>query len=447
MQFGRFPRVAWRGLQLLGLFLLAGSNGCQPTTEEKPSPTLPSLPTQDVVLYEVFVPRASAAGTFDGLIPRLDSLRALGVNTLWLMPVHPTGASGSPYCVRDYQAINPEMGTLASFDRLVAAAHARGLRVLLDWVANHTAWNHAWLQQHPEWYTHDAAGRVVSPLPQWADVADLNYNQPELRQEMIRQMRFWVEQHRVDGFRCDAADMVPSDFWQQALEQLRVSNPALLWLAEGEQLTHYGAGFQLIFGWQFYAQLKAVFGQGASAATLTVAHEQELQDVPAGRFRLRFTTNHDEASWDKPPAALFGGADGAAAAYVATLAYGAVPLLYNGQEAGDPVRLGEPKRPINWTADPGTTRFFRQLLRAYQASPALRAGSLRSFSLSPDAVAVERTTASERVAVVVNVRNYPLQVSLPTAWRGGRNLLTRQPFAPGPTLSLPAYGYAVWQQQ
>lgn len=436
-------RTLWCWLSALSLAACQADSAPEPT----PAPaSLPPLAPRDVVLYEVFVPRFSPAGTFDGMIPRLDSLRTLGVNTIWLMPVHPTGAGGSPYCVRDYAAINPEMGDVSGFDRLVAAAHARGQRVLLDWVANHTAWNHAWMQQHPEWYTHDATGQIVSPLPQWTDVADLNYDQPALRQAMIGQMRFWVQQHHVDGFRCDAADMVPDDFWQQAIRDLSATRPDLLWLAEGEKPTHYRSGFQLTFGWSFYSALKKVFANGAATSTLTTAHQLEMQDVPAGSFRLRFTTNHDEASQDQPPAVLFGGPSGAAAAYVATLAYGAVPLLYNGQEANDPVLLGEPKRPVNWSRDLATTRFFRQLLPAYRATNALRDGTTTSFpQASADAVVVERTYGTERVAVVVNVRNRPVSVPLPGGWHGGKNLLTQQPFAPGATLPLPAYGYAIWQ--
>lgn len=425
------------------------------TTNQPPASAVTVAPG-DAVVYEAYVRDCSAAGTFDGLLPRLDSIKALGCNVLWLMPVHPfgqvrrVGSLGSPYAVRDYQAVNPEFGNLAAFDRLVAAAHAKNIAVVLDWVANHTAWDHAWVTQHPDWYTHDATGAIVPPIPEWQDVADLNYDQPELRREMIRSMRFWVQKHSVDGFRCDAADMVPSGFWKDAIDSLKAVRSNLFWLAEGGNSSHYGAGFQLAYGWDFYSSLKEVFNQGANTTTLTTTHNRELLGAPLGRYRLRFTSNHDFNFTEGPAPEVFRLHGAAQAAYVATLAYGATPLIYNGQEAGDPARLSLfEKQTIRWDAAPAVTTFYRRLLRLYNTMPALRTGTVSATSASPDVVAVLRTTPQQRAGVLVNVRSVPATVTVPATWQSlaWTDALTGQPVATTTSLTLPPYGYVIWRGQ
>ncbi|ALW85101.1 hypothetical protein AUC43_08360 [Hymenobacter sedentarius] len=436
----------------MALVVLASLAGCRAGGEEAPAPQptsispLPALAAQDVVLYEVFIADFSAAGTLDGMLPRLDSLKALGVNTLWLMPLHPT--HGSPYAVDDYGAVNREFGDMAAFDRLVAAAHQRGLRVMLDWVANHTSYYHPWILAHPDWYTRDATGQIVHPDPQWTDVADLNYREPALRQAMVAAIKSWVTQHAIDGFRCDAADLVPDDFWLPALSELRQANPNLFFLAEGRRTAHYASGFQLTFGWDFYSALQNVVVRRAPAASLAAAHAQEMQSVPAGAYRLRFTTNHDEVQ-AAPPAVRFGSEAAARAAYVATLAFGAAPLLYNGQEAGDPAQLNSPTRqPIRWSYDPSAGRFYRELLAAYNHLPALRAGPAEYFDQSPNAVVVRHRLNGQEVAVLVNLSNGPVSVALPTALQGAAwtDALTKIAVPGASVVALPAYGYLVWQR-
>lgn len=452
MAFIRLRRLS-PNPRLLLLLLLLGClwGGCQlnprlpdPADEFNLSP-LPALAARDAVLYEVFVPDFSQAGTFEGMLTRLDSLKALGVNTLWLMPLHPT--HGSPYAVDDYAAVNKDFGDFAAFDRLVAAAHQRGLRVLLDWVANHTSYYHPWIQQHPDWYTRDASGQIMHPVPAWTDVADLNYDQPALRTAMTAAMKDWVTHHAIDGFRCDAADMVPDDFWQNALYELKQANPNLFFLAEGSKTTHYAAGFQLTFGWDFYNALLSVMTRQTAAATLAAAHAQELQNVPAGSSRLRFVTNHDEVQGGAP-VARFGSEAAARAAYVATLAFGPAPLLYNGQEAGDPAQLNNPSRtPIRWGLDATASPFYRGLLTAYNAAPAWRTGPAEYFDQQPGTVVVRHRLGSKEVLVLANLRNTATIVPLPATLQGNwTNSLTRATVAAGSTVALPAYGSAVWQR-
>jgi glycosidase len=173
-------------------------------------------------IYEVNVRQHTAAGTFVALekdLPRIDSL---GIDILWLMPIHPIGelnrkgSLGSYYSVKNYVGVNPEFGTLADFKHLVATAHQLGMKVIIDWVGNHTAWDHPWMNQHPDWYTRDASGNVVPPVADWSDVADLNFDNQDMRKEMIRSLEFWVKECDIDGYRCDVAMMVPTDFWDEA---------------------------------------------------------------------------------------------------------------------------------------------------------------------------------------------------------------------------------------
>lgn len=422
-----------------------------------PAPTVPTamtVPGGDAVVYEAYVRSASPSGTFRGLAERLDSIRGLGCNVLWLMPIHPTGqlrragSLGSPYSIRDYQAVNPEFGTMADFDSLVSAAHRRGMAVVLDWVANHTAWDNPWITQHPDWYTRDAAGAIVPPQPTWQDVADLNYNAPALHVEMRKAMRYWVGQHAIDGFRCDYADGVPASFWTTTIDSLKQVRRNLFWLAEGSELRHYDSGFSLLYGWDFYTSLKQVLNSNANTAVLTATHGREMQGLTEGRYRLRFITNHDFTFTEGPPVTLYRSVAAARAAFVAMLAFGATPMLYNGQEADDPTRLNLFERStINWNTRSTTPAFYRTLLAAYDSLPALRTGSVLSPALSPDLVTVLRTSGTRQVAVLVNMRNRTTSVTLPADWQAKpwRDVFTGQSVSPSASLSLPAYGYLLWK--
>lgn len=456
----------WRSF--LAALLLIAVSGCASSCKKEtsipnivvppPAASAFAVPVGNAVVYEVYVRDFSAAGNFDGLTARLDSIKRLGCNVIWLMPVHPIGVAkrigslGSPYSVSNYKAVNSEYGTLVSFDRLVAAAHEKKMAVILDWVANHTAWDHDWITSHPDWYTHDSGGAIIPPKGTgWNDVADLNYDKPALRLAMIDGMRFWVKSHSVDGFRCDAADMVPPDFWKQAIDSMRLVRSNLFWLAEATNTNSYTAGFELTYGWEFYPALKQVFVDGNAVSTLTSTHNHEMTGVPAGNYRLRFTTNHDFTVTDGTPQQLYGSQDAANAAYVATIAYGATPLVYNGQDAGDATQLGLfEKATINWDASPATTFFYRRLLTAYDSLPALRTGLIQPIYTSPDVVSVLRTTATQRVAVFVNARNAAKTITIPASWPATTwaNALSGEAIpTTTTTLTLPAYGYAIWRSQ
>lgn len=408
-----------RPLPLLALLaLLTGCAGPDVPSAADRAP-VPD-PVEDAVIYEVFVRAFTPEGTLQALVPRLDELRELGVTTLWLMPIHPIGEErrkgtlGSPYSIRDYKAVDPAYGSVEDVRALVAAAHARGMTVILDLVANHTAWDHPWVTAHPEWYRRDASGAITHPPgTDWTDVAQLDHDHPEVRAALRRTMRFWVEDVGVDGFRADVAELVPADFWREAIAELRAIRPVLM-LAEGAAPWLHEVGFDLTYAWTTYHAKKRVW-QGAPADTLAALVLAEADRYPV-RQRLRFTTNHDETAWDDTPLALFGGTRGAQAAFVLAATLPGVPLVYNGQEVGDPQRIPLFERTtIDWAADPAMRAFTRDVLRLRAERVPLRRGSFEPIEhpAARDVLAFRRVHAGDTVTVVVNVRDRAVRTELP----------------------------------
>lgn len=402
--------------------------------------------TEDLVLYEVNL-RSFPGGDLNGVISRLDAIAELGVNVLWLMPIHPIGETNSvnsPYSVDDYKAIAAEYGNLDDLRLLVEEAHSRGMAVLLDWVANHTSWDHAWIEQHPEFYTQ-VGGEIISPAGTgWLDVADLNFDNDTMRIEMIRALKYWILVANVDGFRCDAADYVPFSFWSQALDTLRgMPDRNLLMLAEGGSSSHWTAGFDLNWGWNFYGALRQVFLEDRSAADLSGVHNSEYGSVGPGYHRLRFTTNHDESAWDATPPSVFGGQAPALAAYVASTFLGGVPLIYGSQEVGRESTVPFfSNSSINWSANPDVLAEYQRLMDAYSANPAWRSTALSDFS-TDDVLILERGSGSTRGAVLVNVRDSARSAPIPAAWQGlsAIDALDGSSLTLDSTLSLDAYTY------
>ncbi|MFH1213583.1 MAG: alpha-amylase family glycosyl hydrolase, partial [Candidatus Neomarinimicrobiota bacterium] len=268
-------------------------------------------------MYEVNIRAFSSTGTFQGVIDRLDSIKALGINTIWLMPIYPIGVKNSvnsPYCIKNYTEINPEFGLLDDFKTLVSEAHEKNMAVIIDWVANHTAWDNPWIT-NKSWYTQDEDGIIIYPAgTNWQDVADLNYSNQDMRKEMIKSMKYWIETADIDGFRCDAADYVPYNFWAQAIDSLYTIGKYLILLSEGSRNDHFTAGFQMNYGWDFYYNLVNVFNDDYSVTTIYNTHNTEYKNIPEGKHKLRFTTNHDESAWNETPVILFNGKKGALAA-------------------------------------------------------------------------------------------------------------------------------------
>jgi glycosidase len=369
--------------------------------------------TKDLAMYEVNMRAFSSEGTFKGVQARLDSVKALGINVLWLMPIHPVGVLnsvgqlGSPYSVKNYKEVNPEFGTLEDLQNLVKEAHNHNMAVIIDWVANHTAWDNPWITAHDDWYSKDGNGKITIPAgTNWADVADLNFDKPDMRISMINAMKYWVLRANIDGFRCDYADGVPYDFWKQATDSLKnVPNRKLVLLAEGSRSNHFQAGFQMNYGWDFYGQLKNTYKNNLSPNSIIASHNSEYNSVASGAAKLRFTTNHDESAWSDTPINLFGGQKGALSAFVLTAYLGGVPLLYSGQEVGRPDKTPFFSRsPINWNLNPDIAAEYKRLMAFRQASSAVKEGTIESFA-DANVVVFKKTIQTEEVLVLVNIRN------------------------------------------
>jgi glycosidase len=433
------------------VFLIGCNKEQSPTDEKPPNPQenpFTNVPdTRDIIMYEINERAFSQTGDFNGIVQRLDSIKALSVNVIWLMPIHPIGVIktvNSPYCVKNYLEVNPEFGTLADLKNLVKEAHKRDIAVIMDWVANHTAWDNPWIS-NTSWYTQVNGEIVHPPGTNWQDVADLNYNNAEMRQAMIAAMKYWITEVLIDGYRCDAADMVPFDFWQTALTTLNaIPDRKLIFLAEGARSDHFTAGFQMNFAWNFYNQIKNVFN-GQQAGSLFTTHNAEYNGIPAGKHKLRFTTNHDESAWDATPMTLFNGEKGAITASVITMYLGGVPLIYSSQEVGQVNTVPFfSNSPIDWTQHPEMLANYKKLLAFFNQSETLKSGTLTSYPHN-DVVSFKKKSGPEEILVMVNVRNSNKTYSLPpniqnSTWT---NVFTSEPVSLENQLILNSYSYLV----
>jgi glycosidase len=356
--------------------------------------------------------------------------------------------------VRDCRAVNPAYGNAADFRALVQAVHARGMRLILDWVPNHTAADHPWVRQHTDWYFRDARGEPSVPrdekgkLTDWTDVVQLDYGNPSVRREMIATMRYWLEEFGIDGFRMDVAGFLPYEFWREAVPALRTAVPRpILLLAEWGDLEMHRVGFDLTYGWDGYKRLKALW-RGEPASAFVQAELEDLRAMPAGGGRMRFTTNHDETAWDEPPLALFGGSAGARAAFAAIALLPGRPLLYNGQEVESPQKLGLFERePIVWNqagADQARA-FYQSVVKLARTEPGLLARELEPVTTSaPDDVIAYRRGD---LVVLVNARPRATRVVVRgKGIAGSRDLLTKQ-VQRGESVELPAFGTKVLKPQ
>ena len=411
----------------------------------------------DVVMYQVNPRVFAAENSFQAIINRLDSIEDLGVNMLWIMPIYPIGeekSKNSPYSVKDYKAVAPEYGTVDDLKELVESCHERGMGVILDWVANHTAWDNVWLQQHPDWYTHDSTGNIIYPPgTDWTDVADLNYDNKDMRAAMIDAMRYWVDSVGVDGFRCDVADQVPLDFWTECIDNLRAAAKPrnLIMLAEGANPDNLKAGFDLNYAWEFMGAIAEVMKGDAKVGKLLTVDKHEYENLDRGKFKLRFTTNHDEAT-KASPVKLYGGAKASMAAFVATTMLHGGMLVYGSQEVGYPETINFFHYvPVDWNANPGMRDEYKKLIAIYNEHPALRSsGKVIPFDDDENNVLiVDRVLNNDNVLVIVNVRDAAHQVELPAMWasKSVKNLFTGEQMQLSRHITLQPYQYLILGNQ
>src|SRR6266849_5168882 len=462
---------------LLAVIVAAASSGF--ALAQQPAKDLSKLPARparawvrDGVIYQIFPRAFSAEGNFNGITAQLDRLKELGVTIIWLMPIHPIGQEkkkgtiGSPYAVRDYYGINPDYGTKEDLKKLISDSHRRGMKVIIDIVANHTAWDSV-LMKHPDWYKHDASGKITYPYD-WFDIAALNYTNSQLRRYMTDMLKYWIREFDLDGFRCDVAGEVPTDFWENARAELDKIKPDIFMLAEAHKPDLQVKAFELDYSWPLHSALTGVL-QGRSRATdLREAWEKEYKDWPRGALHMRFSDNHDErraiARFGEP-AAL------AASALMFTL--DGVPLLYNGMEVGDTTESGAPalfeKLPVFWPIAerrPEFPRFYKQMIEQRRASSALRRGSLAWLRNSDEfqVLTFLRRSPEEEVLIAINFSSHPFFGTVEVANGDAYREITpyvgspQPPDAPAsanvgakraaglPAISLDAWGYRIFRR-
>ncbi len=372
---------------------------------------------QDADIYQVNIRAFSQAGNLQGVISRLDSIKALGVNVIYLMPIYPVGvvkSVNSPYCVKNYTTVGAEFGSLSDLQALVDGAHSRNMSVMLDWVANHTSWDNPWITQHKDWYQQDGSGNIISP-PGYNDVAQLNYNNASMRLTMIWDMKYWVYAANVDGFRCDFADNIPVDFWQQAIDTLHnIAAHKLLLLAEGSRSANFTAGFDYNFGFAFYGNLKNIYSNNTPATTIDNLNTSEYAAAVNGQQVVRYTNNHDVNSSDGTPLQLFGGKKGSLAAFVVAACMKSVPMIYDGQEVGMAAQIPFPFTTVkvNWADTMGITPYYKNIIAFRNNSEAVRRGLLTSYTNS-DVCAFTKIVTGDTVFVIDNLRNANVIFTLP----------------------------------
>ena len=322
---------------------------------------------RSAVVYEIFPRNFSEEGDFNAITARLDELKDLGVDILWLMPIHPTGEKmkkgsvGSPFAVRDFYAINPDYGTTNDFKRLIEEAHKRGMKLIIDIVAGQTAWDSVLMEQHPEFYLKDTNGAIIPPNPAWTDVAGLNYANPDVRRYMIDMMKYWLKDFGVDGFRCDVTPTVPLEFWEAARTELEKINPQVIILADaGAKPALLSKAFDVDSSWGLIGTVNNVMSSVVPASYIKEEWVSMDQQFPKGALHLRFTDSHEEIR----AVARFG-ITGALAAQVLMLTLDGVPLFYNGMEVGDATESADPalfeKMPVFW--HPGGRPPLRDIYR------------------------------------------------------------------------------------
>ena len=370
---------------------------------------------RSAVVYEIFPRNFSKEGDLNAITARLDELKDLGVDVLWLMPIHPIGEKmkkgsvGSPFAVRDFYAINPDYGTTNDFKRLIDEAHKRDMKLIMDIVAGQTAWDSV-LMEHPDFYKKDTNGAIIPPNPAWTDVAGLNYANPEVRRYMTEMMKYWLRDFGVDGFRCDVAPTVPVDFWEAARDELEKINPQVIILADaGAKPELLSKAFDVDSSWGFVYTLDGVMSSIVPVSYLKESWELTSKQFPKGALHMRFSDNHEQTR-----AVARHGMEGALAAQVLMLTLDGVPLFYNGMEAGDATESADPalfeKMPVFWHPGgrPPLRNIYRDLIKLRKKYAALYSGDVAWLqnTAATDVVSFLRKDQKDEFLVLINLTSH-----------------------------------------
>lgn len=448
-------------MKKLILLAIIGLGIASCTTQKNNSMELPEEWKHTTNIYEVNVRQYTEEGTFRAFEKEMPRLKEMGVKTLWFMPITPIsqqvkkGSMGSPYAAHDYTSINPEFGTMEDFKHMVDEAHKHGFKVIIDWVANHTGWDHVWTVSNPEYYLKDPDGKfhIASGME---DIIELDYKNPQMRNAMIEAMKFWVRETNIDGFRCDLASWVEVDFWEQARPEVEKVKP-LFWLGEFDELENpeYGKVFDASYVWSWMHKTEDYNKKNLPLSELKNLLKK-YSDIGDGSMRAWFTTNHDENSWNGTEYEKYG--DLAKPLAVFSVTWNGVPLMYSGQELPLKTKRLEffEKDPIPWTGTYELADFYKTLLNLKSKNPALRGGDpeVTTYLLETDAkdkiLAYVRKNGKDEVLTVLNMSKTPVNFRIKdTQLRGSfRNVFTgsRRDFTQDSGFSMQVGDYAVFEK-
>lgn len=401
-----------------------------PTTQNTPNTqTAKTLPewAKTANIYEVNVRQYTPEGTLQAFKSHLPRLAEMNVDILWFMPIQPIGKEnrkgelGSYYSISDYTAVNPNFGSVEDFQAIVEEAHQLGMHVVLDWVANHTSFDHVWVSEHPEFYTTDSLGNFPivaidndgNPTD-WTDVADLNYDAPGMRDAMYNAMNWWMINTGIDGFRCDVAGFVPYDFWSSTITSLREEHGDVFMLAEWEDPELIHAGFNAVYGWEFHHIMNEV-AQGHKTWEDVTAYLSKCDTVwPEGTMKMYFTTNHDENSWNGTVQERMG--DKGYAMYVlAFMMDRSFPLVYSGQEAGLNHRypfFSKDTVGVEYSGEHPEANFFRTLFDLKNHLPALSNagfGTPATYTVDGPQLTITKTSDDDSITAIINLETATVQ--------------------------------------
>lgn len=386
------------------------------------------------VLYELNIRQFTAEGTFNAAIERLPFLRSIGVDAIWLMPIYPIGVEGrkgslgSYYSIRDYKGVNSEFGTEDDLRAFISAAHAMGIKVLLDWVANHTARDARWITERAaDWYERDEQGVAKVPWD-WTDTAKLNYANHDVWRGQIDAMRYWVEEFGVDGFRCDMAMLVPIEFWQEVSEELHRIKDDIFMLAEAEEDNLFDKAFNMSYQWNVHHIMVDIAKGARRVWDLRNAIHTERARYPREAMRMSFTSNHDENSWSGSEQSRFGAALEVMTA-LTFLMPATMPLIYTGQEVGYDHSFEFFERdhlPAEHYRENRTTELYRRLCNLKHKERALDAGERGGDMIEIENNAKDcmmtfvREVEGSRVVAILNLSPYTIHADFRTGIYAGR---------------------------
>lgn len=407
-------------------------------------------------IYEVNVRQYTPEGTFKAFAKHLDRLKEMGVQTLWFMPINPIsktnrkGSLGSYYAVSSYTNINPEYGTMEDWKNLVKQAHEKGFKVIIDWVPNHTGADHYWLQKHPDFYVKDSTGKAMMAAD-WADTRKLNYANLELRDTMINQLKFWIKETNIDGFRCDVASDVPDDFWKKCIADLRKEKNIFM-LAEGDKPELNADGFDATYTWNDFSLFKKIAKGERNASAFDSALNKTDSTFPNNALRMFFTSNHDENTWNKADYETTPGESHAPFAVLTQTVKRSVPLIYSGQE--EPflraIKFFD-KDTITFTKF-ARADFYKKLLSLRKSNVALsaQANFIRSTTNADDKVyAYFRELNGEKVLIILNFTNTSVKAKMhnPEIIGTATEIFTNQSeeLKRGKEFDLKPWGYLVYE--